>query len=313
MSTIVCQNLVSCFEQSQHVETASLKLKVAPPPPPNPVEFSTLGSDYIPEVKENLETTCWSSLQNLSSTSPQSAKENDSPYIHPFDKKSLFSKTSENISLELCTENLGSESGTDSSDCSIFSNSYSSLQNEPEKPKQESRNFNKAANSSRSFPPPLTTISGGSNSLQVRRHCDGDRLIIQAAVDVEMGMEKFQRLSSRCKESGHGDNWNPALWLKNFSLQTELVPYIPSENTQFPEESPQTLTASFHISKSNLDRLTGKSSLFATSKKSELKISIYNGRRSTTCGVNSGRLLGKISVPLDLTRTKSWAILFHNM
>ncbi|KAL2469938.1 Protein FANTASTIC FOUR 1 [Abeliophyllum distichum] len=288
------------------METASLKLKVAPPPP-STVKFSMLGSDYIPEVKENLEITGWSSLQNLSSTSPKSAKENDSPYIHPFQKKSLFSKTSENISLELCTENLGSESGTDISDCSIFSNSYSSLQNEPEKPKQESRNFNKAANSSRSFPPPLTTISGGSNSLRVRRHCDGDRLIIQAvespfkptylqaershgrlrlcffqdsdtnfdpqtthseededededeecdsevedeliesderyaihgekyenseieseqedddaecdmrigqAVDVEMGMEKFQRLSSRCKESGHGDNWKPALWV----------------------------------------------------------------------------------------------------
>ncbi|KAL2458285.1 hypothetical protein Fot_09299 [Forsythia ovata] len=100
--------------------------------------------------------------------------------------------------------------------------------------------------------------------------------------------------------------------LKNFSLQTALVPYIHSENPQFPEESPQTLTTSFHISKSNLDGLTGMSSLFATSKKSKLKTSIYNGRRGTTCCVNSGRLLGKISVPLDLTEMESWAILFHN-
>ncbi|XP_022868324.1 protein FANTASTIC FOUR 1-like [Olea europaea var. sylvestris] len=297
MSTVVCQNLVSCFERSQQTETASLKLKVASSPSSTTVEFSMLGSDQIPEVKENLEITGWSSLQNLSSTSTKSAKEYDTPYIYPFEKRSL----SEKISLELCTENLGSETGTDISDCSIFSNSYSSLQNAPEKPKKESRNFNKAAaNSCRSFPPPLTTISGGSNSLQVRRHCEGGRLIIEAVetpfkptylqaersdgrlrlcffqeeevgeeneecesesesevedemierdaidgekienyeieseqedddtrlgqswgqgVDVEMGMEKFQRLSncSRCKESGHGNkglcNWKPPLWV----------------------------------------------------------------------------------------------------
>ncbi|CAI9776311.1 unnamed protein product [Fraxinus pennsylvanica] len=180
MSTIVSRNLVSYFEQSQHKETASLKLKVAPPSPSlssNTVEFGMLGSDDIPEVKENLEITGWSSLQNLYSTIPKSAKENDAPYIHPFEKKS----PSEKISLELCTENLGSETGTDISDCSIFSNSYSSIQNAPEEPKQESRNLNKAAaNSCRSFPPPLTTISDRSNSLQVRRHCEGGRLIIEA-------------------------------------------------------------------------------------------------------------------------------------
>ncbi|CAI9770994.1 unnamed protein product [Fraxinus pennsylvanica] len=279
MSTIVCQNLVSCFEQSQQTETASLKLKIAASP-------STDWSDHIPEVKENLEITGWSSLQNLSSISTKSAKENDTPYIYPFEKKSCAK-----ISLELCTENLGSETGTDISDCSIFSNSYSSLENAPDKPKQESRNFNKAAaNSCRSFPPPLTTISSGSSSLQVRRQCEGGRLIIEAVETpfkptylqaersdgrlrlcffqeeeeeeeeneecesevedemierdaigrekienyeieseqedddvrigpVEMGMEKFQRLSnsSRCKESGHGDkglcNWKPALWV----------------------------------------------------------------------------------------------------
>ncbi|KAL2521395.1 Uncharacterized protein Fot_25318 [Forsythia ovata] len=67
--------------------------------------------------------------------------------------------------------------------------------------------------------------------------------------------------------------------LKNFSLQTALVLYIPSDNTQFLEESPQTLVASFHISKSDLDRLIIKLSLFATSKNLELKISIYNSRR----------------------------------
>ncbi|CAA3011946.1 uncharacterized protein LOC111374766 [Olea europaea var. sylvestris] len=99
---------------------------------------------------------------------------------------------------------------------------------------------------------------------------------------------------------------------KSFSLQTAVVPYIPPENNQFPDGNQQILAASFHLSKSDLDRLTGKSLLFATTKKHELKISIYTSRRGTTCGVNSGRLLGKISVPLDLAETEARTVLFHN-
>ncbi|KAA8538245.1 hypothetical protein F0562_027932 [Nyssa sinensis] len=96
--------------------------------------------------------------------------------------------------------------------------------------------------------------------------------------------------------------------LKNFPLQTAVVPYIPAEN-QLADGHFQTLAATFHLSKSDLDKLAGKS-LFAG--KVYLKISIYTGRRGTTCGVNSGRLLGKVSVPLNLAGTESRACVFHN-
>uniref|UniRef100_A0A5B7BCV3 Putative Formin-like protein 18 n=1 Tax=Davidia involucrata TaxID=16924 RepID=A0A5B7BCV3_DAVIN len=96
--------------------------------------------------------------------------------------------------------------------------------------------------------------------------------------------------------------------LKNFPLQTAVVPYILPEN-QFPDGQVQTLAATFHLSKSDLDKLAGKS-LFAG--KLYLKISIYTGRRGTTCGVNSGRLLGKVSVPLDVAGTESRACVFHS-
>lgn len=96
--------------------------------------------------------------------------------------------------------------------------------------------------------------------------------------------------------------------LKNFPLQTAVVPFIPHEN-QFPDGQVQTLAASFHLSKADLDKLVGKS-IFAG--KLYLKISIYTGRRGTTCGVSSGRLLGKVSVPLDLAGTESRACSFHN-
>ncbi|PSS31523.1 Heat shock protein [Actinidia chinensis var. chinensis] len=95
--------------------------------------------------------------------------------------------------------------------------------------------------------------------------------------------------------------------LKSFPVQTVVVPYIPQES-QSPEQA-QAPTASFHLSKSDLDKLAGKS-LFTG--KLYLKISIYTGRRGTTCGVNSGRLLGKVAVPLDLAGTEARACVFHN-
>ena len=96
--------------------------------------------------------------------------------------------------------------------------------------------------------------------------------------------------------------------LKNFPLQSAVVPFIPPE-TQFPDSQVQPTSATFHLSKPELDKLAGKS-IFAG--KLCLKISIYTGRRGTTCGVNSGRLLGKVSVPLDLAGTETKGTVFHN-
>nr|UVH30500.1 DUF1005 protein [Caragana korshinskii] len=96
--------------------------------------------------------------------------------------------------------------------------------------------------------------------------------------------------------------------LKNFPLQSAVVPFIPHDSHS-PDSQIQPIAATFHLSKADLDRLAGKS-IFV--KKLCLKISIYTGRRGTTCGVNSGRLLGKVSVPLDLAGTVAKATVFHN-
>lgn len=102
---------------------------------------------------------------------------------------------------------------------------------------------------------------------------------------------------------------------KNFPIQTAVVPHIspekdaPSEGHSQPPPHALTTAATFHLSKSDLDRLVAKS-IF--SGKLHIKISIYTGRRDTTCGVNSGRLLGKVRVPLNLAGTESRACLFHN-
>ncbi|GLT65218.1 hypothetical protein SLA2020_376620 [Shorea laevis] len=96
--------------------------------------------------------------------------------------------------------------------------------------------------------------------------------------------------------------------LKSFPLQTAAVPYIPSEN-QFPDNQFQTTAATFHLSKADLHRLAAKS-IFGG--KLSLKIAIYTGRTGVACGVNSGRLLGKVSVPLNLTGVESKPCVFHN-
>lgn len=96
--------------------------------------------------------------------------------------------------------------------------------------------------------------------------------------------------------------------LKHFPLQTVVVPFLPQESQNLDSQF-QTLAATFHLSKADLDRFAGKS-LFTG--KLYLKISIYTGRRGTSCGLNSGRLLGKISLPLDLSGTESRPCVFHN-
>ncbi|KAL6557914.1 hypothetical protein OROMI_013491 [Orobanche minor] len=100
--------------------------------------------------------------------------------------------------------------------------------------------------------------------------------------------------------------------LTSFPLQNAVVPYIPPENAQFPDGNPPTLAATFHLSKDDLNRLTRKSSLFSTSKKPQLEISVYSGTRGASCGINYGRLLGKISVNLDLVAAESRAVIFYN-
>lgn len=197
MSTVVCQGLQSCLEP-QVKETATLRLKLAAPKSIGlgnraPSLLHKSNTKEIREKCQNDNTTNqmaksldlggWSFLQNLSNSSqiPKSSMDVESSYVHPKANSCPSLRLSEK-SLELCTENLGSETGSDTSESSIFS--LSSLESgSEESPKWEqkiSRQFpsQKKANS-RSFPPPLTTISG-SNSIQVRPHREDGRLIIKA-------------------------------------------------------------------------------------------------------------------------------------
>nr|GLL43720.1 protein FANTASTIC FOUR 3 [Ipomoea trifida] len=203
MSTIVYQqqgNLQSCFEPQIFEITATLKLKVPPPCTP---PCQDLGG--------------WSMLQSLTGIISRDAAawEKEAAYVHPLARRwaSSSARLSEK-SLALCTEALGSETGTDMIESSsIFSSAAliaspaptsrlaspepTSRQEESLTSSQqiESRNVTSSGgayrsmnhnsnrnsrNNNNNFPPPLTTISGGANSLRVKPHREGGRLIIRA-------------------------------------------------------------------------------------------------------------------------------------
>ncbi|XWS46814.1 hypothetical protein CRYUN_Cryun14cG0100800 [Craigia yunnanensis] len=205
MSSSVSQGLQSCLEP-RLVESHFLRPKLAPPKtnfpgfssPPKPcftnpatTEPKTLAdneeksttittnksntNDCKPISNQNLDMGGWSFLQSL--TNAKDSTEHDKVYVHPLVKRSA--STLSEKSLEMCTESLGCETGSEVSDSSddISLLSLETVVCNPSKPR-ESLMTRKMSRSS-SFPPPLTSISG-SNGVQVRSHREGGRLVLQA-------------------------------------------------------------------------------------------------------------------------------------
>ncbi|OMP09077.1 hypothetical protein COLO4_05832 [Corchorus olitorius] len=205
MATIVCrQGLQSCLE-SQLVEPRALRLKLSSARPhfSQPLELAIKSCFFDSNIKEVEEKCCheevskkpdslhdkhtfsspdmggWSFLQLLANGSQSSKEvvEKESTYVHPLVKRSL--STLSEKSLELCTENLGNETGSDILEDSIFALSSSDSEggNSPTRKQRKSRQLLGAKKAN--FPPPLTTISG-SESLRVRPHREDGRLVIRA-------------------------------------------------------------------------------------------------------------------------------------
>ncbi|XP_071726956.1 protein FANTASTIC FOUR 3-like [Rutidosis leptorrhynchoides] len=209
MSKITFQQQPS-MDSSHIVETTTMRLKLVSSP--KSYNKKTIFEDYF----NNSETNS---------------------YVH--NKKSLILSQK---SLELCTESLGSETGSDTSEDDIIFVVPKSVKR-CRRDQMESKKV-----MTRNFPPPLTTISG-SKPFQVRPHREGGRLIIEASEtnlgnnclraersdgrlrltcwktdfdnennenernDLEKGedeiernvvVEKLQRVR-RCIENGHGD------------------------------------------------------------------------------------------------------------
>lgn len=215
MATIVCQGLQSCLD-SHLVEPRTLRLKFSAPVAhhfsPNPgVKSWFPEANYIEEPREEkclYEEPCinkpvdvhdnnkatsktsdlggWSFLQAVSNISQQGPHKEDKEnmYIPPQVYKTPSATKLTEKSLELCTEDLGSETGTIITEDNIFSSDSEAEakgKNVMPREQQKQRQFSggKKGNVVHSFPPPLTTISG-SDSIQVRPHREDGRLIMKA-------------------------------------------------------------------------------------------------------------------------------------
>lgn len=92
------------------------------------------------------------------------------------------------------------------------------------------------------------------------------------------------------------------LKIKSFPSQTALLPLSASSNDAPPETSNSAL--GFHLDATAIRRLSAKPIT--------LRLSVYTGRMGSSCGVNSGKLLGRGHVIIDLSGAESKPIVFFN-
>ncbi|CAL5427739.1 unnamed protein product [Camellia sinensis] len=223
MSSIVCHGLQSCLEP-RLIEPPALRLKLDPPKSfpwpqslfaPRQQEHQESSHNEVNNNKDNNgcvdcdsksnnngEMGGWSFIQALTNK-PHNCKEvtenEKEVYVHPLVK--LSSSTLSKTSLEMCTESLGSETGSDISESSDeFSSVWpeNSLRSNTIQ-QSKSRELGKKLTRSGSFPPPLTSISG-SDSVRVRPHREGGRLVIKAvAVASCNGYFQAERVDGRLR------------------------------------------------------------------------------------------------------------------
>lgn len=188
MAAIMFHSLPSCLD-SQLVESRLHNIRL-PSPKPIDLPFKTCfwESNTKPHFEENMTKTetiksnlnedSWSSIQSLSkSNASQGLEENT--YVHP-NVKLPWHKLSPK-SLELCTENLGNETGCDISEFSIDMLSLTNLASDNLEKKEERKNSRQNLRGevrTKNFPPPLKSMRG-SESIRVRPHRENGRLVME--------------------------------------------------------------------------------------------------------------------------------------
>lgn len=97
--------------------------------------------------------------------------------------------------------------------------------------------------------------------------------------------------------------------LKNFRTQLATIPIV---NHRPGNQSPEsvslsdTLAACYNLDKSQIDN-------FLSAKKAKsLEIEVYSRDNGVTCGFKDGKLMGRVSVPLDMKKAESRPSLMHN-
>lgn len=92
------------------------------------------------------------------------------------------------------------------------------------------------------------------------------------------------------------------LRIKNFASQTALVPLCPTTPGDSPPDSDT--SAWFNLDTAALRRVSGKPIT--------LRVSVYTGRMGRTCGMASGKLLGRVQVRINLEGAEARSIVYQN-
>ncbi|KZV32416.1 hypothetical protein F511_03699 [Dorcoceras hygrometricum] len=145
--------------------------------PPKPEFSSPMQNEKIGQNS----STGWDFIQSLNIDSCsfiQLRDDSEQVYVHPPVKNSASSLSLK--SLEMCTESLGSETGSNiDSDMDDFSSFSSENLSYDDKSPPKTEESSKKGKQNTSFPPPLTSISS-SDFVRVKTHREGGRLVIKA-------------------------------------------------------------------------------------------------------------------------------------
>eukprot|EP01018_Ginkgo_biloba_P016636 Gb_04840 [translate_table: standard] len=100
--------------------------------------------------------------------------------------------------------------------------------------------------------------------------------------------------------------------LSDFPLQTAPVPLITPTSASPDFDSHKNLAASFYIDESALQKLVATTCIGRASKLPCLEVTVYTGRQGTSCGVGTGKQLGKFLVPVELEWAEGRPVQIHN-
>lgn len=190
MASAMCQGLQSCLEPPL-TESTVLTHKSSSKPSQLHPKPKTEASSVIDNNGERVnKNTGFSFFNVLDNPSSNSTVKHEEVYVHPMVKRSA--STLSTMSLDMCTESLGTETGSDVSDSSDEFN-WEERERFRRLQRSKARTFHrKVANHHRGgFPPPLTSISGSDGTVKVSPHREGGRLVIKAVSVSDCGT-KFE-------------------------------------------------------------------------------------------------------------------------
>ncbi|KAF3667491.1 hypothetical protein FXO38_08571 [Capsicum annuum] len=161
------------------------------------------GNDGLSEQHSNVDNSIggWSFIKDLSNPKKDYYYDEKEEYVHPMVKRSSTSLSIK--SLGICTESLGSETGSYMSE-NIEEHSFnlSESENSHLAPRSKCRKIGKKHDKISNFPPPMPSLSRTNGFQVMRPHREGGRLILKATtISVPKSYFKAERIDGRLRLS----------------------------------------------------------------------------------------------------------------